>query len=71
MPKAIATAFWRRLDVPGRDAARVTETQTGYELFGQATFLDATGVGPPFVIRSHFLRHPTPLSCSAKDLAKG
>ena len=43
MPRTIATAFWRRLDVPGRDAARVTETQTGYELFGQATFLDARG----------------------------
>lgn len=39
----IATAFWRRLDVPGRDAARVTETGNGYELFGQATFLDPRG----------------------------
>jgi hypothetical protein len=39
----IATAFWRRLDVPGRDAARVTETAGGHELFGQATFLDPRG----------------------------
>lgn len=40
---AVATAFWRRLDVPGCDAARVTETDMGFELFGQATFLDARG----------------------------
>ena len=43
MTETIATAFWRRLDVPGRDAARVTETANGYELFGQATFLDPRG----------------------------
>lgn len=39
----IATAFWRRLDIPGHDAARVAETGNGYELFGQATFLDPRG----------------------------
>lgn len=43
MTKTIATAFWRRLDVPGHDAASVTQTATGYELFGQATFLDPRG----------------------------
>jgi uncharacterized protein len=38
-----ATAFWRRLDVPGRDAARVNRTASGRELFGQSVFLDPRG----------------------------
>lgn len=38
-----ATAIWRRLDVPGRDAARVSQTANGYELFGQSVFLDPRG----------------------------
>jgi hypothetical protein len=38
-----ATAFWRRLDVAGRDAARVSQTASGYELFGQSVFLDPRG----------------------------
>jgi hypothetical protein len=33
-----ATAFWRRLDVPGHDAARVMQTEHGYELLGQSIF---------------------------------
>lgn len=36
-------AFWRRLDVSGRDAARLLESTTGYELMGQAVFLDPRG----------------------------
>ena len=43
MTTTIATAFWRRLDIPGHDAARVTEAADGYELFGQASFLDPRG----------------------------
>lgn len=43
MTNTIAAAFWRRLDVPGHDAARVSEIASGYELFGQATFLDPRG----------------------------
>ena len=39
----LATAFWRRLDVPGRDAARVEQTPDGYVLFGQSVFLDSRG----------------------------
>lgn len=39
----IATAFWRRLDVPGRDAARVRQTEDGFELLGQSVFLDPQG----------------------------
>ncbi|MCI0466822.1 MAG: putative glycolipid-binding domain-containing protein [Beijerinckiaceae bacterium] len=38
-----ATAFWRRLDAPGRDAARVSKSATGYELLGQAVLLDSRG----------------------------
>lgn len=38
-----ATAFWRRLDVPGRDAAAVRQTDGGYELVGQSVFLDPRG----------------------------
>ena len=40
---AYATAFWRRLDIPGRDAARVSQIATGYELLGQSVFLDPRG----------------------------
>lgn len=39
----VATAFWHRLDLPGCDAARVEQTNTGFQLFGQATFLDPKG----------------------------
>jgi hypothetical protein len=39
----IVTAFWRRLDVPGKDAASVRRTDTGFELFGQSVFLDPRG----------------------------
>lgn len=37
------SAFWRRLDVPGHDAASVRQTAHGYELFGQSVFLDLRG----------------------------
>jgi hypothetical protein len=39
----VATAFWRRLDVPGHDAARVTKVATGYQLAGQSVFVDSHG----------------------------
>jgi uncharacterized protein len=39
----LATAFWRRLDIPGRDAAALRKTVEGYELFGQSVFLDPRG----------------------------
>lgn len=39
----LATAFWKRLDLPGRDAACVRGTDDGFELFGQAVFLDPRG----------------------------
>ncbi|HEV7433549.1 MAG TPA: putative glycolipid-binding domain-containing protein [Pseudorhizobium sp.] len=39
----LATAFWRRLDVPGHDAASVRELEDGCELSGQSTFLDPRG----------------------------
>jgi hypothetical protein len=39
----LATAFWRRLDVPGHDAARMSQTASGYELVGQSVFLDPRG----------------------------
>ena len=39
----LATAFWRRLDVPGHDAARLRRTNGGYELLGQSVFLDPRG----------------------------
>ena len=39
----VATAFWRRLDVPGRDAARVSQVATGFQLLGQSVFLDSRG----------------------------
>jgi uncharacterized protein len=38
-----ANAFWRRLDVPGSDAAHLSQTADGYELCGQAVFLDPRG----------------------------
>jgi len=34
-----AVAFWRRLDVPGHDAARLTQTEAGWMLNGCAVFL--------------------------------
>lgn len=44
MPKtAFATAFWRRLDVSGSDAALLSQSANGYELTGQAVFLDPRG----------------------------
>lgn len=39
----LAAAFWKRLDLPGRDAARITASGDGYELSGQAVFLDPRG----------------------------
>lgn len=39
----IVTAFWHRLDVPGKDAALVCRTDNGFELYGQAVFLDLRG----------------------------
>jgi uncharacterized protein len=39
----VATGFWRRLDVPGHDAARVCQVSTGYQLLGQSVFLDPRG----------------------------
>jgi len=39
----VATALWRRLDLPGRDAARVSQVPGGYQLLGQSVFLDARG----------------------------
>lgn len=39
----IETAFWRRLDVSGRDVARLTNVADGYVLAGQAVFLDPCG----------------------------
>ncbi len=39
----VATGFWRRLDVPGHDAATVRQVATGYQLLGQAVFLDPRG----------------------------
>lgn len=39
----IATAFWRRLDISGRDAAILSHGQDGYTLSGQAVFLDPRG----------------------------
>src|SRR6185369_16454252 len=43
MLTSISTAFWRRLDVPGHDAAGVSQTAHGYTLFGQSVFLDSRG----------------------------
>ncbi len=34
----IETAFWRRLDVPGHDAARIAPTAGGWRLAGTAVF---------------------------------
>jgi uncharacterized protein len=39
----LATAFWRRLDIPGRDAARLKEAEEGFELLGQSVSLDPKG----------------------------
>ncbi|HTO04916.1 MAG TPA: putative glycolipid-binding domain-containing protein [Opitutus sp.] len=35
----IASAFWRRLDTSGSDAARLYQTKTGWRLAGTAVFL--------------------------------
>lgn len=39
----LATAFWKRLDLPGHDAACLCGTDDGFELSGQAVFRDARG----------------------------
>ncbi len=39
----LATAFWKRLDLTGHDAAWLIQTETGYRLTGQCTFLDPRG----------------------------
>lgn len=39
----LATAFWRRLDVPGHDAASLRQTEHGYALLGQSVFRDSDG----------------------------
>lgn len=39
----VAWAMWRRLDVPGHDAARLVRTGGGYLLEGTAVYLHATG----------------------------
>jgi len=39
----IAAAFWRRIDVLGRDAARVSEADGGFQLLGHTVFLDPRG----------------------------
>lgn len=39
----IATAFWHRLDISGRDAAILSHGPDGYKLSGQAVFLDSRG----------------------------
>lgn len=36
-------AFWRRLDVPGHDTARLRPTANGHDLAGQSVFLDSRG----------------------------
>lgn len=50
-----ATAFWRRLDVPGHDAATVRQMADGYELLGQSVFLDPRG---PTALRYVLTLHP-------------
>lgn len=39
----LGSAFWKRLDLPGRDAACIRGTDDGFELLGQAVFLDPRG----------------------------
>lgn len=39
----VAYAFWRRLDIPGCDAAKVIRTASGFELVGQSVYLDQPG----------------------------
>ena len=36
----MSTILWRRLDEPGHEAARLSETTAGYELAGSAVFAD-------------------------------
>lgn len=40
-----ASALWRRLDIPGHDACRLTQTETGWQLTGSAVFRHALGPG--------------------------
>jgi uncharacterized protein len=40
---AFADAFWHRLDLPGSDAAHVSQTADGYELCVKTVFLDPRG----------------------------
>jgi hypothetical protein len=42
-PPAEATILWRRLDLPGHDAAVLVESADGAELRGMAVFLDQGG----------------------------
>ncbi len=39
----LASACWKRLDLPGHDAACLRGTDDGFELSGQAVFLDPRG----------------------------
>jgi hypothetical protein len=39
----LATACWKRLDLPGHDAACLRGTDDGFELSGRAVFLDPRG----------------------------
>jgi hypothetical protein len=41
-----ASAFWRRLDTPGTDVARLFQTPTGWQLTGTAVFLHETTRSP-------------------------
>jgi uncharacterized protein len=44
MPRdVVATAVWRRLDVPGHDAAQLTARDDGWRLAGAAVFRGTTG----------------------------
>jgi uncharacterized protein len=52
---AFADAFWRRLDVPGSDAAHLSQTPDGYELSGQSVFLDPRG---PTALRYRLVLSP-------------
>ena len=39
----LASAFWRRLDIPGSDVSHLRQSADGYELTGNAVFLDTLG----------------------------
>lgn len=49
------TAFWRRLDLPGHDAASISRKEPGYELLGQSVFLDPRG---PTALRYRLALNP-------------